>query len=416
MDTDSLPNSILYWILCNYFYTLATSFRLYRSEFPRETDLDLSIKLLLSLGYISCPNPYHIHNQFLNCFIRTECFENLNNLTAEDLIERITYISITDTEQETSFISFTTNSTTTYYTPPTTPEPVTTPVIINNPQEDNQLEELFDLFNHWQSNPTPITTPAIMATEDQVRAIVNAAIYGAGNLQANGTPNIGAIDRITQLRNARGNSKIVEVPEFHGKDSEDPYEWIRLFEQAQRTNAWPNNRRINLAAGFLRNRAMDWYLDNQAALTDWEDRTDANTIAASFKIQFLLHFATEAKRRRWLRELRNIRQQDGESIEEYANRFRKLLRKATNDTPNNIPDIQQVDNFIEGLKPFYVYQVRLNEPATLAAAITRARLVEDTTYASIDPGYVQSRNITNEANKPTLSTPDDFAPNIAQST
>ncbi|GBB94652.1 hypothetical protein RclHR1_23990006, partial [Rhizophagus clarus] len=59
---------------------------------------------------------------------------------------------------------------------------------------------------------------------------------------------------------------------------------------------------------------------------------------------------------------------------DYSRRFRKLLNRAT--TGNVLADQHQVNYFINGLSPIYVSQVVLASPATLAAAIERAKLVE----------------------------------------
>ncbi|EXX62526.1 hypothetical protein RirG_160810 [Rhizophagus irregularis DAOM 197198w] len=61
----------------------------------------------------------------------------------------------------------------------------------------------------------------------------------------------------------RTTSKVVDVPFFYGRDDEDPYEWCRLFEAAFAANGWPDNRKIALAAGFLKEAARDWYEEDR---------------------------------------------------------------------------------------------------------------------------------------------------------
>ena len=69
-----------------------------------------------------------------------------------------------------------------------------------------------------------------------------------------------------------------------------------------------------------------------------------------------------------------LKHKDGETIESYSNRFRKLLRRAT--TGAALDNRYQVDYYINGLSPAYVSQVIIAAPANLNEAITRAKLVE----------------------------------------
>ena len=101
---------------------------------------------------------------------------------------------------------------------------------------------------------------------------------------------------------------------------------------------------------------------------------DDTTTANSFRHQFILYFSTDAKRNQWTRELQSVRQKEGESIETYTNRFRKLLNRATQGAA--LADRYQVNYYMNGLLPTYVSQVVLASPGNLNAAVTRAKLVE----------------------------------------
>ncbi|CAG8609727.1 3077_t:CDS:2, partial [Funneliformis mosseae] len=52
---------------------------------------------------------------------------------------------------------------------------------------------------------------------------------------------------------------IIKVDPFYGKNFEDAQEWIEIFLRAKEANRWPDNRRIAIAAGILREEAADWY-------------------------------------------------------------------------------------------------------------------------------------------------------------
>src|SRR5436305_5300630 len=53
---------------------------------------------------------------------------------------------------------------------------------------------------------------------------------------------------------------IVKVEPFYGKETEDPYEWLEAFEQAALANQWTRGRRVEIAQGYLRDAARNWYI------------------------------------------------------------------------------------------------------------------------------------------------------------
>ena len=65
---------------------------------------------------------------------------------------------------------------------------------------------------------------------------------------------------------------LVKVEPFHGKDEDDPHEWIELFNQAAAANRWPENRKVAIAAGLLRDAAHDWYVNDNANITQWHQQ------------------------------------------------------------------------------------------------------------------------------------------------
>src|SRR6266542_6612430 len=73
-------------------------------------------------------------------------------------------------------------------------------------------------------------------------------------------------------------------------------------------------------------------------------------------------------------ELQTIKQRDGEKVEDYAIRFRKLMNKAT--YGNALPDIYQVNYFINGLVPILIGQTVMNNPQNLNEAVERVKAVE----------------------------------------
>jgi hypothetical protein len=221
-----------------------------------------------------------------------------------------------------------------------------------------------------------------MATENQIRRILENALGLTAN-SLNGPLNAGdsVVERIGGV-NDRVNVVETEVssrvPKFAGKEEEDVEEWIAQVEAlftASGRNAGGNNARIaQFAIGGLEGAALQWYTERKAGnaghLVNWADVDNDNDLKHRIKQRFI----GDEVRRRKLQELQYIKQKSDESIDKYTLRFKKVLRMAKRGI--NMPDVLEVEYFVKGLKGELVEQVRLDDPATLEAVITRARMVE----------------------------------------
>ena len=61
----------------------------------------------------------------------------------------------------------------------------------------------------------------------------------------------------------RAELNLVKPNYFHGLDDEDPFEWIASFNRAATANQWNDNRKVTIAAGYLRDAVAKWYDENQ---------------------------------------------------------------------------------------------------------------------------------------------------------
>ncbi|GBC36526.2 hypothetical protein GLOIN_2v1777707 [Rhizophagus irregularis DAOM 181602=DAOM 197198] len=228
---------------------------------------------------------------------------------------------------------------------------------------EGQMRDLMKLV--WGADPTDTNNPRNVGNllENTLNNNTNAITTALQN-------NLTAINALTTANQNRTTSKVVDVPFFYGRDDEDPYEWCRLFEAAFAANGWPDNRKIALAAGFLKEAARDWYEEDRGNINQWHVDNNAN----NFDTRFINYFATAARRNQWTRELQNIKQGDNESVENYSRRFKKLLNKATQGEA--LAARYQINYYINGLKSFLVGQVVIGNTDTLEATITRAKLVE----------------------------------------
>ena len=188
---------------------------------------------------------------------------------------------------------------------------------------------------------------------------------------------------------------IMRIKEFYGRDDEDPHEWCAEFEKASAANGWAGNdnnvRRKNIASAYLRGNAAEWYETDQANIAQWHiDGQNDN-----FRERFKDHFSPQSKQIHWQVELTNIKQKMGESIEDYARRFKNILRKVN--YTNALTAGTQVNSFIKGMNPVYITQVMMMAPANLNAAITQAKLLETgTQIAGLDVLGNTSQKVEND--------------------
>jgi hypothetical protein len=317
--------------------------------------IDLATKILLSIAYSIRPNSFtDLIYFFLNFTYHTNYFKN--PVTADLINTYNSDITAANTLSATQV--------------PLLPIPVPTPPNPNTNMAISQNEMLLlfqEAFGAGQNG--------------QIRNIgdlLNDTLINNNNtMQTELQNNLATINALAQANQNHISTKIIDVPTFHGQDNEDPYEWLQLFESAFAANGWPDNRKLALASGFLRDAARDWWVTNQGQAqnnTHINVYYDNNAQARSFDIQLKAYFVTQIKRDRWLKELQSIKQGETELVEDYSRRFRKLMRKATQGQA--LAAHYQVNFFIHGLKSILVGQVVLANPANLNAAIERAKLVE----------------------------------------
>src|SRR2546421_205248 len=128
--------------------------------------------------------------------------------------------------------------------------------------------------------------------------------------------------------------------------------------------------------------------EDQVNMAQWH--TDGQN--DNFRERFKSYFSPQSKQIQWQVELTNIKQEMGESIEDYAKRFRKILRKVN--YTNALADGVRVNYFIKGLNPMYITQVMSANPANLNDAVKQAKLLETGTQIA---GLSITGNITQSA-------------------
>ena len=68
---------------------------------------------------------------------------------------------------------------------------------------------------------------------------------------------------------------IVRSQEFHRKPKEDPKTWYNNFIMDVTVNGWDEDQLLNIAAGFFKEAAKEWYINIRDDLQYLKDNTDA---------------------------------------------------------------------------------------------------------------------------------------------
>jgi hypothetical protein len=132
-----------------------------------------------------------------------------------------------------------------------------------NAAVDDYLQEILQAYPLLTSETPPATMTTY--TQDQLDAIINNAVGNALTNMQNaftqmqtayttmGTTNNNLTNAINNMpAGGPRELNVVKIADFHGKDEEDPFEWIDLFEQAATANRWAADRKVDIAAGYLK--------------------------------------------------------------------------------------------------------------------------------------------------------------------
>jgi hypothetical protein len=168
----------------------------------------------------------------------------------------------------------------------------------------------------------------------------------------------------------RGEGHTIKVDYFHGNENEDPSEWLTAFERASITNRWTTGERKKaIAGGHMKGTAADWFDGISATIGNhWATTTnDGNNFVDLFEARFI----NETKKNQWYQELAVLRQQSDESVDSYANKFKKLVNRI-----GMTDNVQKKRMFLMGLNPAYTPLVYSQNPADLDDAVNSARTIE----------------------------------------
>ncbi|RHZ63035.1 hypothetical protein Glove_333g13 [Diversispora epigaea] len=126
---------------------------------------------------------------------------------------------------------------------------------------------------------------------------------------------------------------------FRGDGTQDPVEWLKNYEKTARMNGWTDDQKKERIYTVLDDAADKWYNEIYTATYGNGDNRLPNW--TEVKELFMLQFCNRKWMNKWTRELEKLKQQPGESVDQYAARFKKIIRKGA-------PEAEDLE---EGLEP-----------------------------------------------------------------
>ncbi|CAI2196317.1 951_t:CDS:1, partial [Funneliformis geosporum] len=94
----------------------------------------------------------------------------------------------------------------------------------------------------------------------------------------------------------------------------------------------------------------------------------------SFVNAFLNYFANATMKNRWMFELEIIKQNPGQSVSDYAQKFKMLMQRV--DITGGFGQHYIISKFVRELSPHLMTMIVGHSPQTLDAAITKAKEIE----------------------------------------
>ena len=186
-------------------------------------------------------------------------------------------------------------------------------------------------------------------------------------LQGEVQNNTNAIGNLNANRGA-----IVEIPVFFGTSGEDPEEWADKFEKTFAANGLGNDdaQKFRIAKAKLMGEAADWLKTEGVNIVDWNVNGNNNL---RLRVRIVEKYASDEIKDRWLERLEKI-SQGNEDVTRYLTRFKYIVKRAGGDAA--VAANQQKRIFIKGLKPEFIKDVVVGNPANVNAAFQIAKNVE----------------------------------------
>ena len=154
------------------------------------------------------------------------------------------------------------------------------------------------------------------------------------------------------LQNRPHPSSVNSIPIFRLGDNSR--QWVAQIERCGRMYGWSEGNKLDVAACRLGDEATSWQAGIEATIHDWD----------SFKRAFLERF--DLTKEELYGRLTRCRQERGETVRDYADRYRDLAAQLEVDIDD---DPIHLYNVLQGLSVRIHSKVFLMRPHTLEEAI-----------------------------------------------
>ena len=161
-------------------------------------------------------------------------------------------------------------------------------------------------------------------------------------------------------RPSGGYGKIGKVQDFTGSLEEDVENWFGHFEMVAQGNRWDNLAKSIQLYSFLKGQALKWY-----GTLLMEEKQDYEVVRALM----IQEFHSENRREDLYNQVKKRKQQENESVNEYALDMERYLRGID----PHMGEREKINYFLEGLKSKYRYQVIRKRVRSLREAVEAAK-------------------------------------------
>lgn len=224
------------------------------------------------------------------------------------------------------------------------------------------MEEFEQWFNHRLEQFAAAERNRITNLENQ-----NTQLQQVINAFQNGH-NMGQ-----QQANAHGiKAKAAEPSRYDGSVGSDPTVWLFQFVQYADITNEPVIRRAKLAATYLSGKAATWWM----GLVSQQPNGDSNLITWDMFKDGLTAMFQPVNAKKMARDKLAVLTQT-HSVVKYNSEFQSLCIQIS-----DISESEKLDRYVRGLKSAIREKVELDEPLTLAHAMSKAQRIDSITYHS----------------------------------
>ncbi|RHZ62049.1 hypothetical protein Glove_344g65 [Diversispora epigaea] len=164
----------------------------------------------------------------------------------------------------------------------------------------------------------------------------------------------------------------LRLRKFRGNGTQNPVEWLKNYEKTARMNGWTDDQRKKRIYTVLNDAVDEWY--NEIYTATYRNQDD-NRLPnwTEVKELFIMQFCNRKWMNKWIRELEKLKQQPGESVDQYITRFKKIIRKGA----PVMQDENKFYHFKKGLRKGMLPIISMHNPENIATVIELAQYYKE---------------------------------------